>query len=175
MELSCWVANVSASAPPESVLPGQWHREAEQPSLPDESQLPAATTQDQPPVVHDPTGDDPNPELEEEWVAMDPDWVRQENDRPWLRLQLDGPTSPLRSLRFSSDATRLFAGGGFDDVIYRFDPEDKSFGLIPLPRQKAYLRMVFVDPASGHLATSYANLPGPADGPRMAVLIDPGD
>ena len=34
---------------------------------------------------------------------------------------------------------------------------------------------VFVDPESGNLATSYANLPGPADGPRMAVLIDPGD
>lgn len=61
------------------------------------------------------------------------------------------------------------------DVIYRFDPEGKRFGVIPLPRQKAYLRMVFVDPVSGSLATSYANLPGPADGPRMAVLIDPGD
>lgn len=61
------------------------------------------------------------------------------------------------------------------DVIYRFDPATKSFGVIPLPRQKAYLRMLQVDPGSGDLVTSYANLPGNAAGPRMAVLIDPGD
>jgi len=61
------------------------------------------------------------------------------------------------------------------DVIYRFDPEKKIFGVIPLPRQKAYLRMLAVDPNSGQLVTSYANLPEPVNGPRMAVMIDPGN
>ncbi len=61
------------------------------------------------------------------------------------------------------------------DVIYRFDPDKKIFGVIPLPRQKAYLRMLAVDPNTGHLVTAYANLPETADGPRMAVVIEPGD
>lgn len=61
------------------------------------------------------------------------------------------------------------------NAIYRFDPADKSFSVLPLPREGAFLRMLLVDPNSGHLVTSYANLPKRAHGPRMAVLIDPGD
>jgi streptogramin lyase len=61
------------------------------------------------------------------------------------------------------------------NVIYRFDPKDKSFQVLPLPREQAFLRMVGVDPATGFLATSYANISIPVHGPRMAVLIDPGD
>ncbi len=61
------------------------------------------------------------------------------------------------------------------DAIYRFDPKNHSFGVIPLPRQGAYLRMVQVEPATGLLATSYAVLPERAPGPRMALIIDPGD
>jgi len=61
------------------------------------------------------------------------------------------------------------------DVIYRFDPDKKTFGVIPLPRQKAYLRMLAVDPFTGHLVTSYGNLPETVNGPRMAVVLDPGD
>ena len=61
------------------------------------------------------------------------------------------------------------------DVIYRFDAAGKTFGVIPLPRQKAFLRMLAVDPRTGLLVTSYANLPDNVDGPRMALVIDPGD
>jgi streptogramin lyase/cytochrome c551/c552 len=61
------------------------------------------------------------------------------------------------------------------DVIYRFDPKDHSFGVLPLPRQGAYLRMVQVEPETGLLATSYGILPERAPGPRMALIIDPGD
>jgi hypothetical protein len=35
--------------------------------------------------------------------------------------------------------------------------------------------MLAVDPNTGHLVTAYANLPETADGPRMAVVIEPGD
>ena len=61
------------------------------------------------------------------------------------------------------------------DAIYRFDPASKAFGVLPLPREQAYLRGLQVDPETGLLATSYANLPKRSHGPRMALLIDPGD
>jgi streptogramin lyase len=61
------------------------------------------------------------------------------------------------------------------NVIYRFDPRDKSFGVLPLPREGAFLRMLQVDKKSGALITSYANIVENVHGPRMAVMIDPGD
>ncbi len=61
------------------------------------------------------------------------------------------------------------------DVIYRFNPADGSFGVIPLPRQRAFLRMIDVDPKTGVLVTSYANIVQYGHGPRMALLVDPGD
>jgi streptogramin lyase len=61
------------------------------------------------------------------------------------------------------------------NVIYRFDPRDKSFGVLPLPREGGFLRMLQVDKKSGALITSYANIVENVHGPRMAVMIDPGD
>jgi streptogramin lyase len=61
------------------------------------------------------------------------------------------------------------------DVIYRFNPADKSFGVLPLPREQAFLRMIDVDPRTGVLVTSYANIVDIVQGPRMALIIDPGD
>jgi cytochrome c len=61
------------------------------------------------------------------------------------------------------------------DVIYRFDPRDKSFGVLPMPRTQAFLRMLDVDPVTGVLVTSYANIVDVVQGPRMALIIDPGD
>ena len=61
------------------------------------------------------------------------------------------------------------------DAIYRFDPRDKSFGVLPMPRQNAYLRMIDVDEQTGELITSYANIVENSHGPRMALVIDPGD
>jgi streptogramin lyase len=61
------------------------------------------------------------------------------------------------------------------DVLYRFNPADKSFAVLPMPRTGAFLRMVDVDPASGNLITSYGNIVEQVHGPRMALIIDPGD
>jgi len=61
------------------------------------------------------------------------------------------------------------------DSIYRFDIKTETWSVLPLPRQNAFLRMVDVDPETGLLITSYANLPYPVHGPRMALIIDPGD
>ncbi len=61
------------------------------------------------------------------------------------------------------------------NLIYRFDPRDKSFAVLPLPREGAFLRMLAVDRQTGALVTSYANIVENVHGPRMAVMIDPGD
>lgn len=61
------------------------------------------------------------------------------------------------------------------DVIYRFNPGDKSFGVLPLPRAQTFLRMVDIDPETGVLISSYGNIVDIVQGPRMALLIDPGD
>jgi streptogramin lyase/cytochrome c551/c552 len=61
------------------------------------------------------------------------------------------------------------------NVIYRFDPKDKSFAVLPLPREGAFLRILFVDRTTGALVTSYANIVTDVHGPRMALMIDPGD
>jgi virginiamycin B lyase len=61
------------------------------------------------------------------------------------------------------------------DVIYRFDPRTRRIGVLPLPRERGFLRMVLVDRKSGDLVTSYANIVEHVRGPRMALLIDLGD
>ena len=61
------------------------------------------------------------------------------------------------------------------DVIYRFDPESETFGVLPLPRQGAFLRMIDIDRATGMLITSYGNIVQFVHGPRMVLMIDPGD
>jgi virginiamycin B lyase len=61
------------------------------------------------------------------------------------------------------------------DAIYRFDPRTRAMGVLPLPRERGFLRMVHVDRRSGALVTSYANIVEHVRGPRMALLIDLGD
>jgi streptogramin lyase len=69
----------------------------------------------------------------------------------------------------------LWIANSNSDAIYRFDPRDKSFGVLPLPREGAFLRMLAIDKSTGALVTSYANLVEFSKGPRMAVMIDLGD
>jgi streptogramin lyase len=69
----------------------------------------------------------------------------------------------------------LWIANSNSDAIYRFDPRDKSFGVLPLPREGAFLRMLAIDKTTGALVTSYANLVEFSKGPRMAVMIDLGD
>ncbi|HEV2704240.1 MAG TPA: carboxypeptidase regulatory-like domain-containing protein [Steroidobacteraceae bacterium] len=61
------------------------------------------------------------------------------------------------------------------DVIYQFDPRTRRIGVLPLPRERGFLRMVHVDLGSGALVSSYANIVEQVRGPRMALLIDLGD
>ena len=61
------------------------------------------------------------------------------------------------------------------DVIYKFNPADHSTTALPMPRTGAFLRMVDIDPPTGRLVTSYANIVENVHGPRMALIIEPGD
>lgn len=61
------------------------------------------------------------------------------------------------------------------NVIYQFNPRTEKFAVLPLPREGGLLRMVQVDKDTGHLITSYANLLENVHGPRMALVIEPGD
>jgi streptogramin lyase len=61
------------------------------------------------------------------------------------------------------------------DVIYRFDPRTKAIGILPMPREQAFMRMIDIDPRTGVLVSSYANIVDIVQGPRMAMIIDPGD
>jgi len=61
------------------------------------------------------------------------------------------------------------------DLIYRFDPRAGEFAVLPLPRQAAYLRTVAIDPVSGMLVASYADVVAKLEGPGMILTIDPGD
>jgi streptogramin lyase len=61
------------------------------------------------------------------------------------------------------------------NVIYRFDPRTKTFGVLPLPRGGAFLRMIDIDPQTGVLVSSYSNIVEVVHGPRMAFIVDPGD
>jgi streptogramin lyase len=61
------------------------------------------------------------------------------------------------------------------DAIYRFDPKTRSFGVLPLPRERAFLRGLVIDRQTGALVTSYANIVEHVRGPRMALMIDLGD
>jgi virginiamycin B lyase len=61
------------------------------------------------------------------------------------------------------------------NAIYRFDPRDKSFAVLPMPREGAFLRMLSVDKKTGALTTAYGNIVEYVHGPRMAAMIDPGD
>jgi streptogramin lyase len=63
------------------------------------------------------------------------------------------------------------------DVIYRFDPETEKFGVLPLPRQNAYLRMIALDPVTNDLISAYSSYDHLAieDPPSFVFSINPGD
>jgi streptogramin lyase len=69
----------------------------------------------------------------------------------------------------------VWAAVSNNDVIYRFDPTTREFGVLPLPRPQTFIRMIDIDPATGVLVASTANIVEVVNGPRMAMIIDPGD
>lgn len=61
------------------------------------------------------------------------------------------------------------------DVLYHFDPEERSFAVLPLPRPGTYLRRIAIDPVSGLLVGTYADGSRWARDRERVLTIDPGD
>lgn len=74
------------------------------------------------------------------------------------------------------DQTRrvLWVAASNTDAIYRLDPTSADIQVLPLPRTRAYLRMIDLDHKTGDLWTTYAHLPINR-GPNYAVRIVVGD
>lgn len=68
----------------------------------------------------------------------------------------------------------VWVTGTNSDVIYRLNPKTGDVAQIPLPRARAFLRIIDLDRETGDLWTSYAHLPV-GRGPNYAVRIQPGD
>lgn len=68
----------------------------------------------------------------------------------------------------------LWVAASNTDAIYRLDPADGAVSVLPLPRTRAYLRMIDIDRNTGDLWTTYAHLPINR-GPNYAVRIVVGD
>lgn len=60
------------------------------------------------------------------------------------------------------------------DAIYRLGPDTGKIAVLPLPRERAYMRMIDLDRNTGDLWTTYAHLPI-GRGPNYAVRIEVGD
>jgi len=68
----------------------------------------------------------------------------------------------------------VWVAGSNTDSIYRLDPDTGKVTVLPLPRERAYLRMIDLDRNTGDLWTTYAHLPI-GRGPNYAVRIEVGD
>lgn len=90
------------------------------------------------------------------------------------RYRLPDANSSPYSTTWDSLRKVVWVSGSNSDVIYRFNPANQQFHSIPMPRKRAFLRMIDVDRKTGDLWTTYAHLPVGA-GPNYAVQIQLND
>ncbi|MDF1818245.1 MAG: carboxypeptidase regulatory-like domain-containing protein [Immundisolibacteraceae bacterium] len=86
------------------------------------------------------------------------------------RYRLPDANSSPYSTTWDSLRKVVWVSGSNSDVIYRFNPANQQFHSIPMPRKRAFLRMIDVDRKTGDLWTTYAHLPVGA-GPNYAVQV----
>lgn len=90
------------------------------------------------------------------------------------RYRLPDANSSPYSTTWDSLRRVVWVSGSNSDVIYRFNPANQQFHSIPMPRKRAFLRMIDVDRKTGDLWTTYAHLPVGA-GPNYAVQVQFSD
>lgn len=90
------------------------------------------------------------------------------------RYRLPDANSSPYSTTWDSLRKVVWVSGSNSDVIYRFNPAKQQFHSIPMPRKRAFLRMIDVDRKTGDLWTTYAHLPVGA-GPNYAVQVQFSD
>ncbi len=90
------------------------------------------------------------------------------------RYRLPDANSSPYSTTWDSLRKVVWVSGSNSDVIYRFNPANQQFHSIPMPRKRAFLRMIDVDRKTGDLWTTYAHLPV-GTGPNYAVQVQFSD
>ena len=96
------------------------------------------------------------------------------SDTELARVMMPDPNNAAYSAVWDPWRRVIWIGTSNADVIYRFDPDDRSFAVYPLPSDMGYLRMITFDRRNGNLWTAYSNIPTGA-GPSRFLMIDPGD
>lgn len=95
-------------------------------------------------------------------------------DKELARYPLPDPNSSPYSVTWDQTRRVLWVAASNTDAIYRLNPTDSIIQVLPLPRTRAYLRMIDLDHKTGDLWTTYAHLPINR-GPNYAVRIVVGD
>ena len=94
--------------PPENDLPPTW--------------IQSATNKD--PAVSSGSPDDPLVQPTGEEIV---EQLNLDQNHPWLRLNVGGPTAPLKALKFTRDSKQILAGGD-DKAMHVWSLVDDSFG-----------------------------------------------
>jgi streptogramin lyase/mono/diheme cytochrome c family protein len=90
------------------------------------------------------------------------------------RYPLPDRNSSPYAVTWDSGRRVLWIAASNTDAIYRLNPANGDVRVLPLPRTRAYLRMIDLDHETGDLWTTYAHLPI-NHGPNYAVRIAVGD
>ena len=108
------------------------------------------------------------------WVALSGDGellaYDTRNDKVKGRYRLPDPNSSPYGTTWDPVRRVVWVAASNSDMIYRFDPETEEFHVLPMPRKRAFLRMIDIDRKTGDLWTTYAHLPV-GRGPNFAVHI----
>ena len=65
----------------------------------------------------------------------------------------------------------LWVANSNADAVYKFDPEQETFAVYPLPRKDAYLRQLSINHDTGRLTGTYGNIPA-GSGPSKVFVMD---
>ena len=95
-------------------------------------------------------------------------------DKELARVPMPDPNNAAYSAVWDQWRRVVWLGTSNANVIYKFNPADRSFEVFPLPSAMGYLRMITFDRRNGNLWTAYSNIPT-GSGPSRFVMVDPGD
>jgi virginiamycin B lyase len=100
------------------------------------------------------------------------------------RYSLPDPGAAPYGVTLDKKRNAIWAATSNSDRIYRFDIDTGKWRHYPLPRRESFIRMIELDPVSGDVWTTYANLPvgkrdpalyGSESANNMLVRLRPGD
>ncbi len=100
------------------------------------------------------------------------------------RYSIPDPGAAPYGVTLDKKRNAIWAATSNSDRIYRFDIASETWSHYPLPRRESFIRMIELDPVTGDVWTTYANLPvgkrdpavwGTESANNMLVRLHPGD